>query len=342
MIYRIFPEKDATIYSNYPQRNTGIDEILEINANRNPFETSVIARSLIKFSQSEILDIINNKISGSFEVNLRLFLADANEIPTEYTILCYPVSQSWEMGLGRYSNYPETTEGVSWASRSLSEQWSSAGGTYYPGTVSTQSFVYNDNKDLNISVKNIISLWTGSTDNDGFILKHSSSLEDNLVNNLILKYFSKDTHTIYPPCLEFKWNDIIYNTGSFGVISNSNMVINLANNKQIFNQNSIQKFKFNVRDKYPTRTFQTSSVYLNYKLLPSSSYYAIRDLNTKEMVIDFDTNYTKIGADGTNNYFSINMSGLEPERYYQLLFKTVINDEIIVIDDDEYYFKISR
>ena len=28
-VYKIFPEKDATIYSEYPDMNTGIDEIIE-------------------------------------------------------------------------------------------------------------------------------------------------------------------------------------------------------------------------------------------------------------------------------------------------------------------------
>ena len=28
-IYKIFPEKDATLYTQYPTMNTGLDEILE-------------------------------------------------------------------------------------------------------------------------------------------------------------------------------------------------------------------------------------------------------------------------------------------------------------------------
>jgi hypothetical protein len=33
-VYKIFPEKSATIYSYYPTLNTGIDEILEISTFR--------------------------------------------------------------------------------------------------------------------------------------------------------------------------------------------------------------------------------------------------------------------------------------------------------------------
>ena len=30
-VYKIFPEKDATMYSLFPQMNTGLDEILDIS-----------------------------------------------------------------------------------------------------------------------------------------------------------------------------------------------------------------------------------------------------------------------------------------------------------------------
>jgi len=298
-----------------------------------------VARTLIKFSQSDITASIA-RTSGSFEVYLRLFLANANEIPTEYTIYAYPTTLNWEMGLGRSSNIPETDEGVTWTTRSLDTLWSTTGSNFYSTPSASQSFVYNDIKDLEINVTNIINAWTSSITNQGFLLKHSSSLEYNDSNNIKLLYFSKDTHTIYPPCLEFRWNDITYTTGT--LVSNTNIVVSLINNKGTYNQNSVQKFKLATRDKYPTRTFQTSSVYLNTKLLPSTSYWGIRDLNTREMVIDFDNNFTKIGSDGTNNYFNINMSGLERLRYYTVLIKSEINGEIVILgDNDENYFKIS-
>ena len=35
---------------------------------------------------------------------------------------------------------------------------------------------------------------------------------------------------LYPPTLEFKWNDAVYNTGSLSVVSNSNTIITIGNN----------------------------------------------------------------------------------------------------------------
>jgi hypothetical protein len=60
------------------------------------------------------------------------------------------------------------------------------------------------------------------------------------------------------------------------------------------------------------------------------------------MVVDFDTSYTKISADGNGNYFKVYMDGLEPERYYQLMIKTIVGDETLIIENKDNYFKVVR
>ena len=99
------------------------------------------------------------------------------------------------------------------------------------------------------------------------------------------------------------------------------------------------RFRLNVSPLYPTRQFQTSSLFTSLNYLPTSSYYALKDLSTNEYIIDFDPTYTKISSDIKGNYFDIYMSGLEPERYYCILIKTTIDGSTIVLDND-YYFKV--
>jgi hypothetical protein len=94
-----------------------------------------------------------------------------------------------------------------------------------------------------------------------------------------------------------------------------------------------------LREQFPTRTFLTSSLYTTNKYLNSGSLYALKDLDTNEFVIDFDSNNTKISCDENGNYFDIFMNGLEPERNYQILIKTTISGSTI-IKDDKYYFKV--
>ena len=218
----------------------------------------------------------------------------------------------------------------------------------------TQSFALRSNKDLNVSVKDkIVNNWydranTGDTDqgfgNYGFLVKLSQSAEFFTTSSQqpIFKYYSVDTNTIYPPQLEFKWRDFTtVLTGSLtsSIVTDSNLKMSLAENPGMFNINSINRFRLNVSPMYPPRTFQTSSFYLGKNFLPTASFYALKDLDTDEYVIDFDTQYTQISADSTSNYFDIYMNGLEPERYYKLLIKTNIDGSTRIYDDN-YYFKI--
>lgn len=362
-IYKIFPEKDATVYSQYPVKNTGLDEILEISLYDNSIlSRGEVSRALIKFPTSEILDVFSDLASGSnYSASLKLFLANASEIPLEYKIYANPLSGSWEMGTGRESNLPTSSNGVSWLNRnnnittdawlttsftpnvtSSFETYAPGGGDWYTGSLqSSQSFSYQTSQDINIDVTNSITgIINGTIVNEGFILRHDPDLEFNTTSSIILKYFSGDTHTIYPPLLEIKWDDFLYNTGSSDVISTSLMVVNFPI-QESYAQDSVQKFRINVREQFPARSFQASSVYLSNKLLPSNSYWAIKDVDTEEYIVDFDTEFTKISADPTSSYFTVYMNGLQPERFYKLIVKTTVEGTTRVIDEDNI-FKVVR
>ncbi len=351
-VYKIFPEKDTFILSQYPAQNTGRDEILDIsNYNGININSSAagdlpaVTRALIQFKSTDISNIINNTISGSaFQSNLKLYLANAENAPLDYTLESYPISGTWDMGTGRVSDNPKTKDGCSWGwkGESGSRAWTSNGGDWYTNKSSaSQDFTYVSDKDISMDVTNIIQEWnSGSVVNDGFIVKHSASIEFSS-SYVQTQYFSMDTHTIYPPEVEFKWDDSSHAT-PLPLVTSSDVVVSFTNLKSEFEDSGIYNFRVKARDKYPTRTFQTSSVYLNAKALPTSSYWGLKDAKTDEMVVDFDTSYTKISADSGSNYFTVYMDGLEPERYYQLMIKTIIGDETLVVEDKGNYFKIIR
>ena len=350
-VYKIFPEKDAFILSQYPAQNTGRDEVLEVsNLNGINVDSSAagdlpaVKRSLIQFNTTDINNVITNKIGdAAFQSNLNLYLANAGNLPLDYTIEAYPVTQSWNMGTGRLLDSPKTTNGVSWTWRteSGSGAWATEGGDWITTTSGSQTFTYTTDKDISMDVTNIVQLWnSGSIDNNGVIVKLDDSIEFS-ASYVETAYFSVDTHTIYPPDLEFKWDDSTYST-TLTQVTSSDFVAKVTNLKSEFEDTSIYKFKVKVRDTFPTRVFQTSSVYLDAKALPTSSYWGLKDVKTGEMVVDFDTNYTKISADNNSNYFTVYMDGLEPERYYQIAIKTVVEDETLVIEDQTNYFKVVR
>ena len=390
-VYKIFPSKDATLYSMFPEMNTGLDEIIEATqtsiapTDPNP-QTS---RFLIKFDQSDIEDVINTKIEGAeWDVNLRCFIAKTTGLELDTTLDVLAVSGAWDMGTGKYLDSPVSTDGVSWRYQTYSGSsiWNVTlpganvtasydtnyaplgGGTWYnqykSGSLnaylsSSQVYSYAQDKDLDVSVKPIIENWIAgkidyydsandiltnttssiSCSNEGFIVKQKVEWINNNDYQPELKFFSIDTHTIYPPCLEFKWDDTIYTTGSLSVLSNQQSVLTLAENPGEFYPQSVNRFRINARPEYPVRTWQTSSLYTTNYALPENSYWAIQDLDTNEYIIDFDTTYTKLSCDPSGSYFDLYMSGLQPQRYYKVLIKTELDGSTIIFDD-QYYFKV--
>lgn len=366
-VYKIFPEKDSTIYSKYPNKNTGLDEILEASTYFDISGNPQVSRFLIQFPQSEITDTFSTYIGNlTWSASLKCFLAYASGLNSDTTMEIYPISGSWNMGTGRYAYTPEYTNGVGWYSRLSAGvgNWStssfanfvtasysssiSGGGTWYTGSsnttvlpiFTTQSFSFYDNKDINIDITNIVKAWvSGTFSNNGVIIKQQTEFVNNSDYQTKLQYFSRDTHTIYPPQLELKWDDS--STIPFqSVLETLPAIISISNNPGIFYPSSINEFRVNSRPEYPVRTFQTSSYYTqNYGLPYGDSYYAIKDLDTNEYVIDFDDQYTKLSLDDNGSFFTLYMNGLEPERYYSILIKTTINGSTIIFDDN-YYFKI--
>lgn len=369
-VYKLFPEKDTTLYSMFPSMNTGIDPINQVsNLNFAIDSSPSVARTLIQFDLSEIEDVLNNKVTGTWEAYIKNFIATAQGVNEAADLHIFPVSQSWNNGTGTYLDQPLTTDGAAWNSPFLGggTAWGAGDGTNtsssYNSTYSpqgggnwylsssygpiaypyTQSFNMRSDKDLNVKVTETIHDWySGSIVNSGFIVKWENAIEFNTNKQVqpVMQYYSIDTNTIYPPQLEFRWDDYAYSTSSaITPLSGSDLYINLDENPGEFFLDSVNRFRLNVREKYPKRVFQTSSIYTTQHYLPTSSYYAIKDLDTNEFVVEFDTSYTKISADERSNYFDIHMSGLEPQRYYKILIK-VDNGTSVQVYDNNYYFKV--
>ena len=378
-VYKIFPEKDTTIYSKYPDMNTGLDQILEISNEKTLLSgsTPYASRVLIKFPTDEIEGVLNTIVlstvntesinsttpiistNGLYSASLRLYLADASNLPDTYSLECYSVSQSWEQGTGRFLYNPYDKENATWINRDNTNEWLTAsfytdttasfqsqnpgGGTWWFGYAGSQTFGINQSKDINLNVTNITDGYNSNTlINDGFLLKMTSNYELTNTSSYSLKYFSRDTHTIYLPQLEIKWDDSVYNIGSLNVLTNENIAITLGNNIGKYNRNDVYRFRVNARDIYPARQFTTVSVYTLNKALPSSSYWALQDLDTGEYVIDFDPSCTKLSCDGSGNYFDMYMAGLQPERYYKILIKSSFENGSTVVYDNSYIFKLNK
>lgn len=198
-----------------------------------------INRALIKFDLSFISQSI---VSGDI-VNPKFYLklksTEARELPTEFSIFAFPVSQSWDQGDGYFSD-GGSNEGVSWNWRDsysgsswftptedtiitssvdylgdynyVSESFTRGGGTWH-NVLCSQSFSY-EVSDINMDVTPIVTSWlTEEISNDGFILMYSGET-DISSSNVNMFFFSHDTNTIYSPKLDIAWDDSVWITGS--------------------------------------------------------------------------------------------------------------------------------
>ena len=241
--------------------------------------------------------------------------------------------------------------GAPYATASYSASMEGGGNWYYADPSGNdyefkQVLSYGNSLDLNIDIQRSIdqqyqyeiSPITGQK-NDGFIIKQTGSQEflNDLNTQVVARYFSIDTNTIYPPYLEIKWDNYNFNTGSSdnGILNTPESFISVYNNNGTYYSGSVARFRLAGIPKYPDVVFQTASMYTtNFYLPPQVSYYAIKDSDTNEMIIDFDSKYTKVSADEISSYFDLYMSGLEPERYYTIMFKTTIDGTTKIFDED--------
>ena len=355
MIYRITSSMDATVYEDNLDQNTGLDEIIEVRH----YEKDGLfyaSRILSKFDLTNISASIVDGTITSPEFYLNLYTTDANEIPLEYSLYTYIVSQSW-----KFSYSPDVTDGVSWGytdsvsgSRWPTGSWAtgttgslSGGGTWYTGSVSSQSFSYQKS-DVKMNVTSIVNEWlSGSYDNNGFIIKRSEDEEIGSASFGSIKFFSKDTHTIYQPTLEVRWDDSAYVTTSLSPVISGNTLIDDVNitmrrMRAKYHLDSKPRFRLNPRELYPTKSFATSSAAMTIKYLPTSSYYSVIDINGGLELIPFDTDNTKLSCDSNGNYFNLWMDQFEPERYYRILFKVIDDEGYERIFENRYRFEVVK
>lgn len=185
-------------------------------------------RSLIKFDLADISQsMVNHEIpSASFYLSLKV--CDELELPLNYTIYAFAVSQNWTMGTG-YLSDGGSDDGASWKTRDGVSGWVSdvslphtnisltdsasidGGGIWYTSSICSQSFGYMTS-DLNVDVTPIVNSWlTGEIPNEGIILIASSEVSD---SSFLISYFSENTNTIYSPYLNMGWNSFSFITGS--------------------------------------------------------------------------------------------------------------------------------
>ena len=392
MYYFEYPKIDATIYEGNVTSsiNTGLDQILEINKNMNSAGTTIdVSRVLIQFDYSYISSSVQSGIIPSdAKYYLNLYDASSTELAVEQSLFAYMVSGSWNGGTGTKDRDPTISDGASWKYRdndTTKTQWVSGsdtqGGTWYTSSldsgfnVSSSFDLVYETKDIRMDVTDLVKNHIFSSSifpNYGFILKRENrptsqsafsifdpttatgSAEHDTSHQGNLKFFSRETNTIFPPKLEVEWDDSSWNTGSLSPLSATDLdrlKVYFQNLKPEYKEKSKVKFRVVGRELYPTRGFDTTPAALTVKYLPSGSrslgqgsYYSVKDAESEDVIIPFSTG-SIISCDSTSNFFNLWMDGFQPERHYRFEIKVVSGsgaDETSMIYDDDFTFKVVR
>lgn len=374
-MYRLFyAESDATIYERFTERNTGVDQILElikISSASSAFSNTLNTRILINFG-SEINTLRNAVNAGkippignsanSASVFLKIFATESEDLLRSYSLEAYPVSESWTNGNGMFSDTPETRNGCSWLYRSGTPNavtWNTTvahssgdgsatntngGGTWITGSTfeASQSF-QNEVPDIRMNVTDIVKHWVDEDiTNNGFIVKRSKT--DELSGDTLgtIKFYGRETHTVFVPRLEVAFDNTSFADTSSAEITSETFVPYFKNIRDEYRTKDIAKFRIGVRPEFPSKSYVTSSFFLTGNRLPTSSFYSILDSVTDDVIIPFDDTATRIDCDSNGSFFKLRMDSFFPERFYKIKLKIERDSGDDVQTFDDFYFKVVK
>lgn len=231
---RYYATKDNTITDSFQQNlktrgtgsNMGQSDILEtfyIYAQASTTSQEK-ARILLEFPISDVSsDRSSEFIPASGSVSFYLKMTNAKHsttLPRNYKLSVHAIEGSWQEGNGldmdEYTDLTYDNTGSNWVNREGSTAWDDEGGDFYTDSNSSfdATFVVGD-EDLEIDVTTLVEQWLdspgnvlGSKENNGFMIKLSSSYENSTTDSYYTKkFFARSSEFFFRrPVLEARWN----------------------------------------------------------------------------------------------------------------------------------------
>ena len=375
MHHFIFPTQDTWISSgsntitgeSFKDQNFGRDQILEVKKEFYNSAFDYPTRALVNFDGTEFTELSKSVSDGTIASDakyyLRLYEAEGNAefSDTQYTLAAQPISESWQEGTGKFGDNPKNTTGCSWENSSnilggTATAWATPGVSVLDVSESLQNFTAVS-PDVNMDVTNMVNMWLkgqSSKGNQGMLIRFSGTQETDSLRFGHLKFFSRNTHTIYSPQLEVRWDDHLPCTGSNTGSLNQLVVSGLDDNflfmkglRESYKVGERVKFRVGARKRYIQKSFTTSVQTVTGSFIPEGSgSYAIKDVATDEFIVPFEditgTSYTKLSCDSDSNYFIQYLDGFYPDRVYKILLKLKLDDGQEQVFDDDFEFVVKR
>jgi hypothetical protein len=236
-IKRYFATQDNTISNAFKAdlknrgtgSNMGASDILEAFVIHGQTSASIDSNSaeqsriLLQFDMNQVLDDIANGVIPSSSVDFRLKMYNAphtDTTPLSYSLNVIMLTQSWEEGRGldmdSYTdlgvcNWVSSSKGTFWGSNPANPATAITGGYFETGENASASYFFSGGlEDLDVNVNFAVDRWrsSGSTYNNGFILKHTDEVIAGAKGTFFTKkFFGRNSEFYFKrPVLEARWD----------------------------------------------------------------------------------------------------------------------------------------
>lgn len=123
------------------------------------------------------------------------------------------------------------------------------------------------------------------------------------------------------------------------VVSERNFIVNVTNLKPEYTQAQVSRLKVFIQDfntELPAFRLPTKSKSKIFKRM----YWRLLNAFTREVVIPYHANGTKLSSDGFGMYFDLYASDLDPQTVYEIEFQITENDRDYFITGEGFRFKV--
>lgn len=223
MIKRYFAIKDNTITNAFDRSlttrgtgsNMGQADVLEAftiyaQVSNSSGLSSEKARIIIEFDLDEI-NADNNPTGTKYF--LKMYNArHPFTLPRDFTMEVLALNGEWEEGRGldmdNYSDLTYDVTGSNFIRRKGSTSWADQGGATHAAPIFPVAFPVGD-EDLEVDVTTLVDQWiAGTKNNNGFMIRMSSSLESAPESFFTKKFFARSTEFYFNrPVLEARFDD---------------------------------------------------------------------------------------------------------------------------------------
>jgi hypothetical protein len=215
MLLRLYASKDTTVTDVAPHgvalsaSNLGGSSILEV------FKLSGSqgsAHALVQFDISTAVDMIGSGMLPWSSARCELVLSNARHddtLPSSFDLEVVPVSESWDEGSGMDHDDLSDLGFANWERRAGSSYWSTFGGTETGTPVSFH--LDTGHEDVRVDVRAAFEGWySGSVQNNGFLVRLSSSLVSDDNDYYVKKFHGRTTPYLDKrPYIQISWDDAV-------------------------------------------------------------------------------------------------------------------------------------